>query len=193
MSMLVGDSVIVDRVYRSCVVTFCGYETTTDLLLLDMVDFEVILGMEWLSVYHAILDCYAKTITLAMPQFPRLELRSSSIGTSSKVISFLKARLMVEKDCLAYLDFVRDTTIETPMLDSLPVVREFFDVFPADLPDMLRDQDIDFGIDLVPGTHPISTSPYRMAPKELKELKEQLQELLKKGFIRPSVSPRGYL
>ncbi|XP_070034780.1 uncharacterized protein [Nicotiana tomentosiformis] len=70
---LVGDSVIVDRVYRSCIVTFYGYETRADLLLLDMTAFEVILGMDRLSSYHVVLDCHAKIVTLAMPEFPRLE------------------------------------------------------------------------------------------------------------------------
>ncbi|XP_070057751.1 uncharacterized protein [Nicotiana tomentosiformis] len=67
VSIPVGDSVIVDRIYRSCFVTFYGYETRVDLLLLDMIEFEVILGMYWLSPYHAILDCHAKTVTMAMP------------------------------------------------------------------------------------------------------------------------------
>ncbi|XP_070045365.1 uncharacterized protein [Nicotiana tomentosiformis] len=174
VSKPLGDLVVVYWVCRSCVVTFCGYETRVDLLLLDMVDFEVILGMDWLSPYHAILDCYAKTVTLAMPEFPRLEWRGSSVGTSSRVISFLKARHMVEKGCLAYLAFVRDTTADTPVLDSVPVVQEFFDVFPADLPGMPPDWDIDFGIYLVLGTQPISTFPFRMAPKELRDLNEQL-------------------
>ena len=57
MSTLVGDAIIVDRVYRSYVVTIGSLETSVDLLLLDMVDFDVILGMDWLSPYHAILDC----------------------------------------------------------------------------------------------------------------------------------------
>ncbi|XP_070032320.1 uncharacterized protein [Nicotiana tomentosiformis] len=73
VSTPVGDSVVVYRIYRSCIVTFCGYKTRANLLLLDMTDFEVILGMDWLSPYHAILDCHAKTVTLAMPEFPRLE------------------------------------------------------------------------------------------------------------------------
>ncbi|XP_070045439.1 uncharacterized protein [Nicotiana tomentosiformis] len=73
VSTLVGDSVVVDQIYRSCIVTLCGYETRADLLLLDMTDFEVILGMDWLSSYHAVLDCHAKTVTLAMPELPRLE------------------------------------------------------------------------------------------------------------------------
>ncbi|XP_070050745.1 uncharacterized protein [Nicotiana tomentosiformis] len=178
VSTLVGDFVIMDRVYRSCVVTLYGYETRADLLLLDMVDFEVILGMDWLPPYHAILDCHAKTVTLSMLELPRLEWRGSSVGTSNWVISFLKARHMVEKGYLAYLDYVWDTIAETPAIDLVPVVRDFFDVFPTDLPGMSPDQDIDFGIDLVPGTQSIFTSPYRMAPKELRELKEQLQELL---------------
>ncbi|XP_070056852.1 uncharacterized protein [Nicotiana tomentosiformis] len=189
VSMPVGDSVVVDRVYRSCIVTFCGSETRVDLLLLDMTDFEVILGMDWLSMYHVVLDCHAKTTTLAMSDLPRLEWRGSSISTSSRFISFLKARHMVEKGCLAYLAYVRDTATETPMIDSVPMVQKFFDVFPSDLPRMLLDRDIKFNIDLAPRTQPISIPPYCMTLKELKELKEHLEELHAKGFIRASVSP----
>ncbi|XP_070003054.1 uncharacterized protein [Nicotiana sylvestris] len=99
-----------------------------------------------------------------------------------------EARHLVEKGCLAYLGYVWDTISESPTFDSVPVVREFADVFPSDLPGMPPDCDIDFCIDLVPGTQPISIPPYIMAPKDIKELKEQLEELLAKGFMRPSVS-----
>ncbi|XP_070045427.1 uncharacterized protein [Nicotiana tomentosiformis] len=71
MSTLVGDSIVVDQVYRSCINTINGFDTVVDLLLLNMVDFEVILGMDWLSPYHAILDCHDKTVTLAMTRLPR--------------------------------------------------------------------------------------------------------------------------
>ncbi|XP_070047188.1 uncharacterized protein [Nicotiana tomentosiformis] len=74
VSTPVGDSVVVDWIYRSCIVTFYGYETQADLMFLGMTDFEVILGMDWLSTYHVILDCHAKTVTLAIPELPRLEL-----------------------------------------------------------------------------------------------------------------------
>ncbi|XP_070020749.1 uncharacterized protein [Nicotiana sylvestris] len=191
VSTLVGDSMVVDRIYRSCMVTFYGFKTSVDLLLLDMIDFEIILGMDWLSTYHSVIDCHAKTITLAMPGLSRLEWKGSTVDTSSWVISILKARKMVEKWCLAYLAYVRDTTAESPTIDSVPVVREFADVFPSDLPSMPPDRDIDFYIDLSPGTQPASVPPYRMASKELKELKEQLGELLAKGFVRPSVSSWG--
>ncbi|XP_070039094.1 uncharacterized protein [Nicotiana tomentosiformis] len=161
MSTHVGDSVVMDRIYRSCVVTFCGYETIADLLLLDMIDFKVILGMDWLSPYHAILDCHTKTVTLAIPELLRLEWKGSSFSTSSRVISFLKARHLVEKGCLVYLEYVRNTIIESPAIDSVLVVREFADVFPSDLSGIPPDRDIDFYIDLAPGIQPIyPTVPY---------------------------------
>ncbi|WMV43384.1 hypothetical protein MTR67_036769 [Solanum verrucosum] len=73
------------------------------------------------------------------------------------------------------------------------VVNEFPEVFPEDLPGVPPEREINFGIDLLPDTQPISIPPYRMAPAELKELKEQLKDLLDKGFIRPSISPWGAL
>ena len=80
---------------------------------------------------------------------------------------------------------------EGPSVDSVLVVREYADVFPTDLPSLPPERDIDFAIDLEPGTRPISIPPYRMAPAELTELSVQLKDLLEKGFIRPSVSPWG--
>ena len=76
-------------------------------------------------------------------------------------------------------------------IEDIPIVREYADVFPNDLPGMPADRNIEFFIELQPGTTPISKMPYRMLPKELAELKIQLQELLDKGFIRPSASPWG--
>jgi hypothetical protein len=80
--------------------------------------------------------------------------------------------------------------IELP-LKKIPVVCEYADVFPDELPGMPPDRDIEFAIELQPGMAPISKKPYRMPPAELAELKKQLQELLDKGFIRPSTSPWG--
>ena len=90
---------------------------------------------------------------------------------------------------LAFLEHLRDDTTQVPSIEFVSIVREFLDVFPADLPGMPPDRDIDFCIDLEPGTRPIFIPPYRMALAELRELKAQLQELLNKGFIRPSASP----
>jgi hypothetical protein len=76
-------------------------------------------------------------------------------------------------------------------LDEIPVVCEYPDVFPDELPGMPLDRDVEFVIELQPGTAPISKQPYRIPPKELAELKNQLHELLDKGYTRPSSSPWG--
>ncbi|WMV46525.1 hypothetical protein MTR67_039910 [Solanum verrucosum] len=89
----------------------------------------------------------------------------------------------------------RTGVVELDMVDFdvilVPVVSEFPEVFPNDLPRVPPEREIDFGIDIIPDTQTISIVPYRMAPAELKELKEQLKDLLDKGFIRPSVSAWG--
>ena len=81
----------------------------------------------------------------------------------------------------------------SPDLASIPMVYEFPDVFPEDLPGLPPDRNVEFSIELEPSTAPISWRPYRMAPKELAEMKKQLEELLEKGFIHPSSSPWGCL
>ncbi|XP_070041129.1 uncharacterized protein [Nicotiana tomentosiformis] len=166
-----GDSIIVDRVYRSCLVVIGGFETRLDLLLLSMVDFDVILDMDQLLPYHAILDCYTRTVTLAMPGFQWLELRGALDYVPNRVESFLKVQWMAEKGCDAFLAFVRDVSVDTPTVESVLVVRDFPDVFPTNLLGMPPDRNINFGIDLLPGTQPISIPPYHMAPAKLKKLK----------------------
>ena len=76
-------------------------------------------------------------------------------------------------------------------MDEIPVVREFSNVFPDDIVGLPPDREVEFTIDLIPRTEPISIPPYRMAPTELRELKAQLEEFLSKGFIRPSICPWG--
>ena len=105
------------------------YDTWVDLIILGMVDFDVILGMESLSPYHAVLDCNAKTVTLAIPGVQRVRWKSVSGFYPSKVISFIRAQRLVKMGCLSYLAFIRDTSVEPPPMDSVPMVQEFLDVF----------------------------------------------------------------
>ena len=156
VSTPVGESVIVEKVYRSCLVTFMGSNTHVDLVILEMVDFDVILGMTWLSPNFAILDCNAKTVTLAKLEKDPLVWEGDYTSTPVRIISFLHAKKMVRKGCLAFLAHLRDDTTQVPSIESVSVVREFLDVFPADLPGMPPDRDIYFCIDLEPGTRPIS-------------------------------------
>ena len=82
-----------------------------------------------------------------------------------------------------------DTVKAMPSVFDILTVSDFSDVFPEELPGLPPHREIDFAIDVVPGATPASITLYQMAPVELKELKLQLQELLEKRFIRPSVSP----
>lgn len=108
---------MVDHVYQSCVVTINRFDTIIDLLLMDMVDFEVILGMNSLSTYYAILDFHSKFLALAMLGLPRLEWRGSLGHAIGRVISFLMAQTMVAKGCLAYLAFILYVIVEVPFID----------------------------------------------------------------------------
>jgi len=106
-------------------------------------------------------------------------------------ISYLKARKLISKGYIYHLVRDKDTKSETPTIHSITVVNKFLDIFPEDLPGVPLDREIEFGIDLLHDNQPISIPQYHMAPMELKELKEQLKDLLDKSFIRPSVSPWG--
>jgi len=131
VSTLVGESVIVEKVYRSCLVTFVGSKTYVDLIILEMVDFDVILGMTWLSPNFAILDCNAKTVTLAKPGIDPLVWEGDYIPAPVHIISFLRAKRLVSKGCLAFLAHLRDDTSKVPSIESVSIVHEFVDGFPA--------------------------------------------------------------
>ena len=101
----------------------------------------------------------------------------------------MTALKMLRKGCQGYLAFVVDRRQEGTWLEDIPIVKEFPYVFLDDISGLPLDREVEFTIDLIPGNAPISIPPYRMAPAELRELKAQLEELLSKGFIRPSISP----
>ena len=98
---------------------------------------------------------------------------------------------MISKGYIYHLLWVNDSSLETQIIESVPVVCEFPKVFWEDLSGVPPEREIDFWNDILPDTQPIPIPPCRMAPVELKELKEQLKDLLNKGFIRPSISPWG--
>ncbi|XP_060168953.1 uncharacterized protein LOC132599707, partial [Lycium barbarum] len=187
----IGDYIVANQVYKNCSVLVCDRDTKADLVELDMIEFDVIMGMDWLASCYAHVDCQNKVVRFQFPGEPVVEWAGNTASPKGKFISYLKAKKMIRKGYIYHLVRVQDLTAETPTLQSVPVVNEFPDVFPDELPGLPPEREIDFSIDLLPGTQPISIPPYRMAPAELKELKEQLKDLLDKGFIRPSTSPWG--
>jgi hypothetical protein len=141
----------------------------TDLITLSLQGIDVILGVNWMTQHHVVLDLSSRSVEIDSP-------------TCGSALLYLPWH-----DCITLSAFAVSET----QLSAIPVVREYPDVFPEDLPGMPPDRAVEFVIELQPGTAPISRPPYRMPPNELAELKVQLQELLDKGFIRPSASPWG--
>ncbi|KAA3484298.1 Transposon Ty3-G Gag-Pol polyprotein [Gossypium australe] len=105
----------------------------------------------------------------------------------------MSAQRYVRKWCEAYLAYVLNTKVSELKIESVSVVCEYPDDFPEELHGLPPIREVEFGIDLVSGTSPISIPLYRMAPTKLKELKAQLQELTDKGFAKSSFSPSGAL
>ena len=191
VSLPARDPLFSDRVVRDSRVLIGGQEFPADLVALDMRDFDVVLGMDWLSRHRATLDCYKKEVKFHRPGKLEVKFRGIRKELSSNIIFAMATQRMLRKGCQGYLAYVVEKEKEGILVDEILVVREFPDVFPDDIIGLPLDREMEFTIDLIPGTEPISIPPYRMAPVELRELKAQLEELLSKGFIRPSISPWG--
>ncbi|VVA41697.1 PREDICTED: reverse mRNAase, partial [Prunus dulcis] len=191
ISLPTGEVLFADRVFRNCFVQVDDAWLEADLIPLDLVDLDIILGMDWLEKHHASVDCFRKEVTLRSPGQPKVIFRGERRVLPTCLISAITAKKLLKKGCEGYLAHIIDTR-EIPLnLEDIPVVCDFPDIFPDDLPGLPPEREIEFTIELLPSTNPIYQTPYRMAPAELRELKIQLQELVDLGFIRPSVSPWG--
>jgi hypothetical protein len=164
-----GGQVDADRIVRKVPLDLSRRVFETDLIVLSGQGIDVILGMSWMKWHKTILDISARLVHLNSPVYGKVTLHLPAISP-------IKASLrhVVER-----------------RLEDIFVVHEFQDVFPDDLPGMPPERSIEFKIELLPSTTPISKAPYKTSREELAELKIQLKDLLDKGFIRPSSSPWG--
>jgi hypothetical protein len=147
-----------------------------NLIVLELKGIDVILGMDWLSKHKVLINCAKKSIKLTTLEGKEMEFVAEPVVTAKGVTNCVKVNQL-------------DASQKSEVL----VVNEFPNVVPKELPGMPPDRDIEFVIELKPGTSPIYKTPYRMATLELAKLKEHIKELLDKGFIRPSSSPWGAL
>nr|GEW06062.1 hypothetical protein [Tanacetum cinerariifolium] len=165
----------------------------------DLVQRDMPFKLTWISTTPNTLTYTDDTLKISYERStPILWKVYSSIKTialesrkSMQIISALQARSLLSHGCEGFLATIHETTSKIPCIHDQPIVSEFPDVFPDELPGIPPVREVEFHIKLILGAEPISKAPYRMAPIELKELKDQLQELLERGFIRPSVSPWG--
>ena len=178
-----GHNVKVNRVYKNYPLMVHDREFSVDLIALPFHEFDLIFGMDWLSKHQAIVDYNKKIVLLKCSDLSKVIIQGIRSESAPKVMSAMKARRFLRKGCEAFLALIHDSKREQVNLETIPVIREFPDVFPEELPGVPPEQEVDLSIEVVQGTTPILRAPYRMAPTELKELKTQLQELLDKGFI----------
>ncbi|GJZ86346.1 putative reverse transcriptase domain-containing protein [Tanacetum coccineum] len=161
-----------------------------DLMPIELGTFDVIIGMDWLVKHDAIIVCGEKVVCIPYGN-KTLIVEGDKGGSRLKIISCIKARKYVEQGCHLFLAHVTKKKSKEKRMEDVPVIRDFPEVFPEELPGLPPPRQVEFRIDLVPGAAPVARAPYRLAPSEMKELSVQLQELLEKGFIRPSSSPWG--
>ena len=186
-----GDTMISERIVLGSKLVIQNKDFPADLIVLGIHDFDIVLGMDWLSKHRATLDCYKKEVRLVCLEEPSVIFRGFRREIAPSLINAMTASKRLRKGCQGYLAFVVDRRQEGTWLEDIPIVKEFPDAFPDDISGLPPDREVEFTIYLIPGTEPISIPPYRMAPAELRELKARLEELLSKGFIRPSISPWG--
>ncbi|GJY93318.1 putative reverse transcriptase domain-containing protein [Tanacetum coccineum] len=161
-----GKIVGIDTIIRGCTLNFLNHPFNIDLMPVELGSFDIIIGMDWLRKYHAVIVCDENFAQEYM----------------AKGCQIFLAQISAKKE---------EDKSEGKQLKDVPIVQDFPKVFPEDLPGLPPARPVEFQIDLIPGAAPVARAPYRLAPSEMKELSEQLQELSDKGFIRPSSSPWG--
>ncbi|XP_040940047.1 uncharacterized protein [Gossypium hirsutum] len=184
-------TVLVNQVCPRCSLIIQNKTFLVDLLIMPFGDFDIILGMDWLSEHEVILDSYKKRFSIQTVSESRVEVNGIHTSGPARIISVIKASKLLQQDCSAHLAYVINSDSIGSQCGKIQTICEFLDVFPEELPGSPPDREVKFAIEVYPGIAPISIPPYRMSPTELKELKIQLQDLLDPGFIQPSISSWG--
>ncbi|XP_071712562.1 uncharacterized protein [Rutidosis leptorrhynchoides] len=152
ISTPMGSIEIIDRVYQNCRLEFNDCIFPSNLYPMTMHDFDIILGMDWLSRHHANIDCYSKRILFGNHSIPDCVFNGDLPVKSIKVISALKAQRLISHGCVGYLASIQNLSIESPSLENIDVVREFPGVFPDELQGLPPVREVEFSIDLIPGS-----------------------------------------
>lgn len=186
VSTHMGDSLIVDLIYRDCVVRIQECDTGEDLSFLDMLDLILFCAwadyfpIEWSQILYYLSHVYYSIGRVA--GFKQLH--------TDQIVSYVQAQRLVSSVYLPYFDYIHDVIRESPINDSVPIVHQFVDVIPTYLFGIPLECDNDFVIDIDLDTHLISITHYHKEPIELKDLNIQLQDLLGKVFLRQHLSFR---
>ncbi|XP_025628276.1 uncharacterized protein [Arachis hypogaea] len=141
-----------------------GRDFVHDLICLPMIGLEMIFGFDWLSKNQVLLDCFERSIWFM------LEGKNRAVVATGYYLNSVMVHYS-RKECQGYILFAANALGDAQNLDQIPVVKDFLEVFPEDIPEFPPQKEIEFAIELVPRAGPVSIAPYRMAPIELAELK----------------------
>ncbi|GJV93491.1 putative reverse transcriptase domain-containing protein [Tanacetum coccineum] len=185
-----GRVVSTNTILKGCALNLVNHLFEIDLMPIELGTFDVIIGMDWLVLHDAVIVCGKKEVHVPLKK-RTLVVKGDDGVSRLKVVSCMKVKKYVDRGSYLFVAQVVEKEPAERRLEDVPVICEFPDVFPEDLPGLPPSRQVEFGIELVPGAAPVARAPYRLAPSEMKELAKQLQELSDKGFIRPSSSPWG--
>ncbi|GJS25561.1 putative reverse transcriptase domain-containing protein [Tanacetum coccineum] len=192
IEMADGNLVSINTVIQGATLTLLNQPFEIDLMPIKLGSFDVVIGMDWLFKYHARIICDEKVIHIPI-NGETLIIRGDQSKTRLNLISCIKTERYISRGCQVFVIQVMEKKSDEKRLEDIPVVREFPEVFHEDLPGLPPVCQVEFQIDLILGVAPVARTPYRLAPSEMQELSNQLQELADRGFIRPSTLPWGAL
>nr|GFA03923.1 hypothetical protein [Tanacetum cinerariifolium] len=195
-----GKIVSVDTIIRGCTLNFLSHPFNKDLMPVELSSFDVIIGMDWLRRCNVVIVCDEKLVRV--PYGNETLIFRGNEGNNGResrltVISCSKAQEYMAKGCQIFLTHIsakkEEDRSKGKQLEDVPVVRDFPEVFPKDLSGLPPARPVEFHIDLIPRAASVARAPYRLAPSEIKELSEQLQELsvgnkMHKAFPLPGES-----
>ncbi|GJT94385.1 putative reverse transcriptase domain-containing protein [Tanacetum coccineum] len=176
-----GKIVGIDTIIRGCTLNFLDHPFNIDLMPIELGSFDIIIGMDWLRRCHAVIVCNEKFVQVPYGNETLTFCgNESSNGRESRltVISCSKAQEYMAKGCQVFLAQIsakkEEDKSEGKQIKDVPIIRDFPEVFPEDLPGLPPARPVELQIDLIPGAAPVARAPYRLAPSEMKELSEQL-------------------
>ncbi|GJS24707.1 putative reverse transcriptase domain-containing protein [Tanacetum coccineum] len=184
IEMADGNLVGTNTVIQGCTLILLNQPFEIDLMPIKLGSFDVVIGMDWLSKYHARIICDEKVIHIPIDG-ETLIIRGDRSKTRLSLISCIKTERYISRGYQVFIAQVMEKKSDEKRLEDIPVVREFSEVFPENLPGLPPVRQVEFQIDLIPGAAPVARAPYRLAPSKMQELSDQLQELADR-FIRPS-------
>ncbi|GJS85559.1 putative reverse transcriptase domain-containing protein [Tanacetum coccineum] len=185
-----GKIIRVNTIIRGYTLNFLNHLFNIDLMPIELGSFDVIIGMDWLSMYHAVIVCDEKIVRIPFGNeilIVRGDESNNGYESRLNIISCTKTQKYLLKGCHVFLAHVTTKKAEDKSgekrLKDVPIIQDFPKVFPEDLSGIPPTQQLEFQIDLIPGAAPVTRAPYLLASSEIKELSDQLQELSNKGFL----------